>query len=248
MIKFLDLEKINKQHSEELKSAVNQVIDSGWYVLGKEVERFEKQFAKFHHVDYAIACSNGFDALKIILKAYIEIGKLKEGDEVLIPANTFIASALAISEAKLKPVLVEVNPENYLIDYQQIEKHISSKTKAFMNVHLYGQASYSEELREVIQTHNLIHIEDNAQAIAAEVDGIKTGNLGDAAAFSFYPGKNMGALGDAGAILCKDKALAEACRMLSNYGSSKKYVHQSKGHNHRMDELQAAVLNVKLNY
>ena len=248
MIKFLDIKKINDRDALEIKEAVNRVIDSGWYILGKEVGRFEQAFAEFHGAKHAIATSNGLDALKLILQSYVELGVFNEGDEILVPANTFIASVLSISDTKLKPVLVEVSKENFLINPKEIEQHITAKTKGIMNVHLYGQISYSSDLHNLIEKYNLIHIEDNAQAIGAMVDGKMSGTLGDASAVSFYPGKNMGALGDAGAIVTDNLELANMCKTLSNYGSEKKYVHNYKGFNNRMDEIQAAVLNVKLNY
>lgn len=248
MIKFLDIKKINDRDAVEIKEAVNRVIDSGWYVLGKEVAEFEAAFADFHQSKYCIAASNGLDALKLIMKSYVELGVFKEGDEILVPANTFIASVLAISEAKLKPILVEVSRSNFLIDPREIKKHITPKTKGIMNVHLYGQISYSKDLQHILDTHNLIHIEDNAQAIGAITDGKMSGTFGDASAVSFYPGKNMGALGDAGAIITNNTELAKMCRALGNYGSDKKYVHNYKGFNNRMDEIQAAVLKVKLQY
>ena len=248
MIKFLDIKKINDRDALEIKEAVNRVIDSGWYILGKEVEAFEKAFADFHHANHVIATSNGLDALKLIIKAYIELGVFKEGDEILVPANTFIASVLAISDAKLKPVLVEVSKNDFLINTKEIEKHITSSTKGIMNVHLYGQISYSDELKDIVDKYNLIHIEDNAQAIGASKYGKMSGTFGDASAVSFYPGKNLGALGDAGAIVTNNESLAKTCRALANYGSEEKYVHNYKGYNNRMDEMQAAVLNVKLQY
>lgn len=248
MIKFLDIKKINDRDSHEIKEAVNKVIDSGWYILGKEVERFEKEFADFHKSKHVIATSNGLDALRLIIKAYLELGVFTEGDEILVPANTFIASVLAISDAKLKPVLVEVSKSDFLIDTKEIEKHITPKTKGIMNVHLYGQISYSEALENIIDKNNLIHIEDNAQAIGAFYKNKMSGTLGDASAVSFYPGKNLGALGDAGAIVTNNSELANVCKILANYGSEKKYVHNYKGNNNRMDEIQAAVLNVKLQY
>lgn len=246
MIKFLDIKKINDRQEKEISQAIQRVLDSGWYVLGSEVASFEKEFAEFHGVKYALATSNGLDALKIIIRAYIEKGLFQEGDEILVPANTFIASVLAISDAKLKPVLVDISEKDYLIDSSKIEAKISSKTKGIMNVHLYGQISYDEKLDQIIQKHQLIHIEDNAQAIGANLNGKKSGNIGHAAAVSFYPGKNLGALGDAGAILTNDKTLYRIGKSLANYGSEKKYIHDYQGFNNRMDELQAAVLRVKL--
>lgn len=248
MIKFLDIKKINDRDSYEIKKAVNRVIDSGWYILGNEVDTFEKSFAEFHKADHVIATSNGLDALKLIINAYLALGVFNEGDEILVPANTFIASVLAISDAKLKPVLVEVSEEDFLIDPKEIEKHITPNTKGIMNVHLYGQISYSRELQACIDRYNLIHVEDNAQAVGASKNGKASGTLGDAGAVSFYPGKNMGAIGDAGAIVTNNTELANMCRTLGNYGSQKKYVHNYKGFNCRMDEIQAAVLGVKLQY
>lgn len=248
MIKFLDIKKINDRDSIEIKEAVNRVVDSGWYILGKEVAEFEKAFAKFHQVDHVIGTSNGLDALKLIIMAYIEMGYFKEGDEILVPANTFIASVLAISDAKLKPVLVEMSESDFLIDPKEIEKHLTPKTKGIMNVHLYGQISYSKALQDCINKHQLIHIEDNAQTIGATKFGKMSGTFGDVSAVSFYPGKNMGAIGDAGAIVTNNTELANMCRALGNYGSEKKYIHNYKGYNCRMDEIQAAVLSVKLKY
>ncbi|MGB1294419.1 MAG: DegT/DnrJ/EryC1/StrS family aminotransferase [Flavobacteriales bacterium] len=248
MIKFLDIKKINDRDVVEIKKAVNRVVDSGWFVLGNEVENFESKFAKFHSAKHVIATSNGLDALKLILVAYKALGVFKDGDEILVPANTFIASVLAISDAKLKPVLVEVSEEDFLIDPKAIASKITSNTKGIMNVHLYGQISFSEELKSVINQHNLIHIEDSAQAIGAENFTKKSGTLGDAGAVSFYPGKNLGALGDAGAIITNNDELATVCRTLGNYGSNKKYNHVYQGYNCRMDEMQAAVLSVKLEY
>lgn len=248
MIKFLDIKKINDQYSTEINDAVTRVVDSGWFILGNEVKAFEQEFAEFHSVNHVIGTSNGLDALKLIIRAYMELGVFKEGDEILVPANTFIASVLAISEAKLKPVLVEISEEDFLINPNEIEKHITNKTKGIMNVHLYGQISFSEELKKIVENHNLIHIEDNAQAIGATKDGKMSGTLGNAGAVSFYPGKNLGALGDAGAIITNDSVLAKMCRSLGNYGSEEKYVHKLQGYNNRMDEIQAAVLRVKLKH
>jgi dTDP-4-amino-4,6-dideoxygalactose transaminase len=248
MIKFLDLQKINAQYSEELKQAASDVIDSGWFLMGEKLTSFESKLANHCGVSHAIGVANGLDALRLILNAYIELGVMSEGDEVIVPANTYIASLLAISDNNLKPVLVEPNASTFNLDIDLIEKHITTKTKAIMVVHLYGQVCWSEALVILAKKYNLKIIEDNAQAIGAEWNGIKTGNLGDAAGFSFYPGKNLGALGDAGAVTTNDAQLAEQVRALGNYGSKKKYVNEYKGLNSRLDEIQAAFLSVKLKY
>jgi dTDP-4-amino-4,6-dideoxygalactose transaminase len=247
MIKFLDLQKINAQYADELKQAAADVIDSGWFLMGEKLAGFEKKLASYVGAKYAIGVANGLDALRLILNAYIELGVMKEGDEVIVPANTYIASLLAISDNKLKPVLVEPD-KSFNIDIDLIEKHITNKTKAIMVVHLYGQVCWSESLTALAKKYNLKIIEDNAQSIGAEWNGIKTGNLGDAAGFSFYPGKNLGALGDAGAVTTNDPELAELVKVLGNYGSRKKYVNEFQGLNSRLDEIQAAFLEVKLKY
>lgn len=248
MIKFLDLQKINAQYSEELKQVASEVIDSGWYLLGERVKQFENNLESFQQGGNVVAVANGLDALRLIFRAYIELGDFKEGDEVIVPANTYIASVLSITDNKLVPVLVEPNLDNYNLDLSAIESKITSKTKAVMIVHLYGRACWSAEFEILMKKHGLKVIEDNAQAIGAQFQGIKTGNLGDAAGFSFYPGKNLGALGDSGAVSTKDPKLAKVIRALANYGSAIKYVNQYQGFNSRMDELQAAFLNVKLSY
>ena len=273
MIKFLDLQKINAQYATELKEATARVIDSGWYLLGNELNSFEKNLAEYIRVKHAIGVANGLDALRLILKAYIELGVMQEGDEVIVPANTYIATILAISDNRLKPVLVEPDINTYNLDISLIEKNVTSRTKAIMVVHLYGKVCWSEELEAIAKKYKLKIIEDNAQAIGAEfsyqsaVDSErlilgsyslstvncqlstkKTGALGDAASFSFYPGKNLGALGDAGAVMTNDDELATMVRALANYGSKQKYVHEYQGLNSRMDEIQAAVLDVKLRY
>ncbi|MEC5166417.1 dTDP-4-amino-4,6-dideoxygalactose transaminase [Flavobacterium sp. PL11] len=248
MIKFLDLQKINAQYAAELKQVAADVIDSGWFLMGSQLENFEKQFAAFHNVKHAIGVANGLDALRLILKAYIDLGVMQEGDEVIVPANTYIASLLAISDNRLVPVLVEPNEKSFNLDIDLIEKHITTKTKAIMVVHLYGQICWSEQLVELAKKYNLKIIEDNAQAIGAVWNGIKSGSLGDAAGFSFYPGKNLGALGDAGAVTTNDDALATQIRTLGNYGSKQKYVNEFKGLNSRLDEIQAGFLSVKLKY
>src|ERR1035437_6326804 len=261
MIKFLDLQKINAQYATELKEATARVIDSGWYLLGNELNSFEKNLAEYIGVKHAIGVANGLDALRLILRAYIEMGVMQEGDEVIVPANTYIASILAISDNRLKPVLVEPDINTCNLDISLIEKHITSRTKAIMVVHLYGRVCWSEELEVIAKKYKLKVIEDNAQSIGAQFTPCntvqntesyrapqKTGSLGDAAGFSFYPGKNLGALGDAGAVTTNDDELAITIRALANYGSKQKYVHEFQGLNSRMDEIQAAVLDVKLRY
>lgn len=248
MIKFLDLQKINSQYADELKSVSAEVIDSGWYLLGERVNKFEQDLVTFQEGGNAIAVANGLDALRLILKAYIELGIMKEGDEVIVPANTYIASILAITDNNLVPILVEPDLNTYNLDFEFVEAKITSKTKAIMVVHLYGRVCWSEKLEVLAQKYNLKVIEDNAQAIGARWKGIRTGNLGDAAGFSFYPGKNLGALGDSGAVTTKDEELASIIRALANYGSAQKYVNQYLGLNSRMDEIQAAFLSIKLRY
>jgi dTDP-4-amino-4,6-dideoxygalactose transaminase len=248
MIKFLDLQKINAQYAEELKQVAVEVIDSGWYLLGERVKKFEANFEAFQEGGNTVAVANGLDALRLIFKGYIELGIMQEGDEVIVPANTYIASVLAITDNKLVPVLVEPDLNTFNLDLNLIESKITAKTKAIMVVHLYGRVCWSFELETLAKKHNLKIIEDNAQAIGARWQGIRTGNLGDAAGFSFYPGKNLGALGDSGAVTCKDFELSKTIRTLANYGSAVKYVNQYQGLNSRMDELQAAFLDVKLAY
>lgn len=246
MVKFLDLEKINGRQVEDINKAIQDVVASGWYLKGLQTEIFERNYAEFIGSRYAVACGNGLDALTLILMAYIELGLMKPGDEIIVPANTYIASILAVTRAGLKPVLVEPNPDTLQIDDELIERNITPLTKGIMIVHLYGQNSYTKKIGEICKKHNLKLIEDNAQAHGALYNGKKTGSLGDAAGHSFYPGKNLGALGDAGAVTTNDKELAETVRALGNYGSEKKYVFNMKGVNSRIDEVQAAILNVKL--
>jgi dTDP-4-amino-4,6-dideoxygalactose transaminase len=246
MISFLNLQKINAQHANELKRVAAEVIDSGWYLSGERVAIFEQNLAIFNNSKHIIGVANGLDALRLIVKAYLELGEFNEGDEIIVPANTYIASLLAISDNRLQPVLVEPNIDSFNIDFNLIEKAITPKTKAIMVVHLYGQVCWSENLVEIAKKYNLKIIEDNAQAIGAEWNGIKTGNLGDAAGFSFYPGKNLGALGDSGAVSTNNEELATMVRTLANYGSQKKYLNEFQGLNSRLDEIQAAFLNVKL--
>jgi dTDP-4-amino-4,6-dideoxygalactose transaminase len=248
MIRFLDLQKVNAQYAVELKQAATEVIDSGWYLLGERVKQFETNLAEYIGVKHAIGVGNGLDALRLILKAYIEMGVMQEGDEVIVPANTYIATILAITDNHLKPVLVEPDIDTYNLDISLIEQYITPRTRAIMVVHLYGQVCWSEELEAIAKKHNLKVIEDNAQAIGAEWNGRKTGTLGDAAGFSFYPGKNLGALGDSGAVTTNDDELAEVVRAIANYGSKIKYQNEYQGLNSRLDEMQAAFLDVKLKY
>ncbi|WP_294139853.1 DegT/DnrJ/EryC1/StrS family aminotransferase [uncultured Sanguibacteroides sp.] len=248
MIKFLDLQKITAKYQGEIQEAVNRVIDSGWYLQGKENEEFETNYARYIGTKYCVGCANGLDALIWIFRAYIEMGIMHSGDEIIVPANTYIASMLAITENGLKPVLVEPDIETYQIDDTKIEAAITKKTKAILIVHLYGQCAYSERIGDLCKKYRLKLIEDNAQAHGCRFNGRKTGSLGDASGHSFYPGKNLGALGDAGAITTNDKELAEVVRALANYGSSQKYIFKYTGRNSRLDEIQAAVLNVKLKY
>lgn len=279
MIKFLDLQKINEEHAAELKEATTRVIDSGWYLLGNEVKTFEENYAKYTGTKHCIGVANGLDALRLILRAYVEMGVMAEGDEVIVPANTYIASILAVTDNRLKPVLVEPDINTYQIDDSLIEAAITLKTRAIMIVHLYGQCAYTEKIGELCKKYNLKLIEDNAQAAGARyapqppkggvlahlissnatevpskyspfrgLGGRRTGSLGDAAGHSFYPGKNLGCLGDGGAVTTNNDELAAVVRSLANYGSGKKYVFEYQGLNSRLDEIQAAILDVKLKY
>lgn len=248
MVKFLDLQKITQKYSDEIHEAVNRVVDSGWYLQGKENETFEIDYAQYIGTKYAMGCANGLDALNLIFRAYIEMGLMQPGDEVIVPANTYIASILAISENGLKPVLVEPNLETYQIDDSKIEDAITDRTKAILIVHLYGQCAYTTKIEELCKKNKLKLVEDNAQAHGCKFNGRKTGSLGDAAGHSFYPGKNLGAFGDAGAVTTNDEELAKVVRAVANYGSLKKYVFKYCGRNSRLDEIQAAVLDVKLKY
>jgi dTDP-4-amino-4,6-dideoxygalactose transaminase len=248
MVNFLNLKKINEQHHEEILSACERVLNSGWYILGKEVETFEKRFAEYCNVKHCISVANGLDALNLVLRGWIELGKLSKGDEVIVQANTYIASVLSITENGLVPVLVEPDPRTFNLSPENVKKAISNKTKAILPVHLYGQLSLMEEINAIAKSHNLLVLEDCAQAHGAEAKGRKAGSWGDAAGFSFYPGKNLGALGDAGAITTNDDNLADVLKALRNYGSHIKYQNNFKGVNSRLDEIQAAVLSVKLKY
>ncbi|PSV98597.1 DegT/DnrJ/EryC1/StrS family aminotransferase [Photobacterium iliopiscarium] len=248
MIKFLDLQAINSQYQQELKDACSRVIDSGWYIMGGELEAFETEFAEYCGVKHAIGVANGLDALILVIRAWKELGKLKSGDEVIVPANTYIASVLAITENNLIPVFVEPNPTTYNLCPENVRAAITDKTKAILPVHLYGLISPMQELMDLAKEHDLLVLEDCAQAHGANIEGKKAGNWGDAAGFSFYPGKNLGALGDAGAITTNDNELAQTVKALRNYGSHKKYENLYQGINSRLDEIQAAMLRVKLGY
>ncbi|MBQ0151683.1 MAG: DegT/DnrJ/EryC1/StrS family aminotransferase, partial [Chryseobacterium sp.] len=248
MIKFLDLQKINLLHQEEIEQRILNTFRSGWYLMGNELKTFEQNLAQYNGSQHAIGVANGLDALRLIFRAYIEMGIMAEGDEVIVPANTYIASILALSDNKLVPVLVEPDPQTYNLDLDLVESAITPKTKAILLVHLQGRIVFSEALQTLAQKHQLKIVEDNAQAIGAVWQSKKSGNLGDAAGFSFYPGKNLGALGDAGAVTTNDDALAATIRAIANYGSNQKYVNIYKGLNSRLDEIQAAVLDVKLKY
>lgn len=248
MIKFLDIQKITNKNSKEIHDEVSRIIDSGWYLLGDENKRFEKNYSDFIGTKHSINVANGLDALRLIIKAYVEMGVFETGDEIIVPANTYIASILAITDNRLKPILVEPDILSYQIDDSKIEQHISPRTKGIMIVHLYGQCAFTEKIGEICKKYNLKLIEDNAQSTGCVFKGRRTGSLGDAAGHSFYPGKNMGALGDSGAVTTDNDQLAETVRALANYGSGEKYVFDYQGLNSRMDEIQAAILNVKLKY
>ena len=248
MIPFLDLKNINQQYREQLIDACTRVIDSGWYIGGTELDQFEQSFAKYCGTQYAIGVANGLDALILTLRAWKELGKLQEGDEVIVPSNTYIASILAISANQLKPVLVEPDPDTFNIDPTKIEAAITERTKVILPVHLYGQLAAMPEIMVIAKKNNLLVLEDSAQSHGAEIDGIKAGSWGHASGFSFYPGKNLGALGDAGAITTNDEEFAQMLRALRNYGSHEKYKNLVQGVNSRLDEIQAAILDVKLKF
>ncbi|AJI58053.1 beta-eliminating lyase family protein [Francisella philomiragia] len=248
MISFLDLKKINSLYQQELKDACARVIDSGWYIRGTECEAFEREFAEYCGTKYAIGVANGLDALILIIRAYKELGVFRTGDEIVVPANTYIASILAISANDLIPVLVDPKLDDYLLDADKVESAITAKTVAIMPVHLYGQTCQMDKINAIAKKYNLKVIEDSAQSHGAYFADKKSGNLGDASGFSFYPGKNLGALGDAGAVTTNDKELADTISALANYGSHEKYKNLYKGTNSRLDEIQAAMLRVKLKY
>lgn len=247
-VPFLSLKDVTAMHADEIHEAARRVIDSGWYLQGKENEAFEQHYADYIGTEYCIGCANGLDALIWIWRAYIELGVMQPGDEVIVPANTYIATILALTENGLKPVLIEPHSETLEMDDSLIEQHITPRTKAVCIVHLYGRNAMTQTIADLCTKYNLKLVEDNAQAHGCRFNGKRTGSIGDAAGHSFYPGKNLGALGDAGAVTTNNKELAEAIRTLANYGSQRKYVFKYTGRNSRLDEIQAAVLDVKLKY
>ncbi len=247
-VPFLSLHDVTAKYKDEIHDAALRVIDSGWYLQGKENEAFERNYADYIGTKYCIGCANGLDALIWIYRAYIELGVMQPGDEVIVPANTYIASILAITENGLTPVLIEPNPDTLEIDDSKIEAAITSRTKSILLVHLYGRLAMTEKIADLCKKYDLKLVEDNAQAHGCKYNGKRTGSLGDAAGHSFYPGKNLGALGDGGAVTTNDENLAKAIRALANYGSQKKYVFKYAGRNSRLDEIQAAILDVKLRH
>lgn len=246
MVRFLDLKKINESFQPDLSKTINKVIDSGWYLQGEENKKFEEEYSKYIGVSHTVGCANGLDALTLIFLAYKELGILSYGDEIVVPANTYIASILAVSDCGLVPVLVEPDLSTMQIDPSKIKDALTSKTKGIMIVHLYGKCAYTEEIGRICKEHKLLLIEDNAQAHGCRYKERRTGSLGDAAGHSFYPGKNLGALGDGGAVTTNDEKLAKMVRRLANYGSDRKYVFPSLGINSRLDEIHAATLRIKL--
>jgi len=248
MIPFLDLKSVNARYRDELVAAASRVIDSGWYIHGEEVNSFEREFAEYCGVGNCVGVANGLDALTLTLRAWKESGKLKDGDEVLVPANTYIASILAITENRLTPVLVEPDRETFNFCPNNIRSYISDKTKVILVVHLYGFLAPMPEIMEIASEHGLLVLEDAAQAHGASIGGKRAGSWGHASGFSFYPGKNLGALGDAGAVTTNDGELAEVIRTIGNYGSERKYENKYQGVNSRLDEIQAAMLRVKLSH
>lgn len=246
MVSFLSIKDINNTFQPELNNAIVRVAESGWYLLGDELKAFEVSFASYCGVRHCIGVANGLDALILIFRSYIEIGFFREGDEVIVPANTYIATILAISANNLKPVLVEPDELSFNLDPKKIENHITSRTKAILVVHLYGQMAAMSPIMSSARKYGLKVIEDSAQSHGAYYNGQRSGSLGDASGFSFYPGKNLGCLGDGGAVITNDDQLADVVRTLANYGSREKYVNRFKGVNSRLDEIQAAVLSVKL--
>lgn len=247
-IDYLNLKDINSPLQQDILNAIHQVVESGWYLQGKANQQFAEAYAQYIGTQYCIPCGNGLDALKLMLRGEMELGRLHEGDEIIVPANTYIATILAITECRLKPILVEPRWETLQIDDRLLYQVLTPRTKAVMTVHLYGRCAMTETIERFCQQHNLLLFEDNAQAHGCMYGNRKTGSLGNAAAHSFYPGKNLGALGDAGAVTTDDHELAEVVRALGNYGSSRKYVFPYVGTNSRMDEMQAAVLTAKLRH
>lgn len=248
MVNFLDLKEVNKAFAQELKEACARVIDSGWYIIGAELSSFEQKFSAYCGTEFCIGVANGLDALILTLRAWKELGKIREGDEIIVPANTYIASILAITENRLHPVFVEPNENTYNLSLSGLKAAITAKTRAILPVHLYGCLSEMPKIMAIAKQHSLLVLEDSAQAHGASIQGRKAGNWGNASGFSFYPGKNLGALGDAGAITTNDSSLAEVLRALRNYGSHEKYKNHYQGVNSRLDEIQAAMLSVRLNY
>ena len=248
MIEYLNLKEINNRHSEEISTAIQRVVDSGWFILGNEVCAFENEYTQYIGTNYCVGCGNGSDAIALIVQGYFELGKLKPGDEVLVPANTYIGTILPLTSLGLKVKLIEPNINTLQIDDELIEAQITENTKAIVIVHLYGKCAFTERIAQLCKQHHLLLIEDNAQAHGCFFDTKRTGSLGDAAAHSFYPGKNLGALGDGGAVTTNDAELEKMIRTIANYGSSQKYVFDVKGRNSRLDELQAAILRVKLRH
>ena len=246
MIRFLDLKKVNENSRAEIEQALARVVESGWYVLGQELASFEAEFANYCGTRHSVGVGTGLDALKLVLTSWLQQGKLKPGDEVVVPANTYIATVLAVSECGLKPVLIEPTSDTLNLDPEGLERALTRRTKAVIVVHLYGLAFDVRKIAPICKEHNLLVLEDAAQAHGARIGDFRVGSLGDAAAFSFYPGKNLGALGDGGAITTNDDELAEMVRSLRNYGSQRKYYNEYKGINSRLDEIQAALLRVKL--
>lgn len=248
MIPFFDLKREIEPIKAELKESVSRVIESGWFILGKELEQFETSFASYCGVKHAVGVGNGLEALILVLRAYIEIGQLSIGDEIIVPSNSYIATILSITENGLKPILVEPNPNTFNLEASEIKKHLTVNTKAIMLLHLYGQVCYSNEIKTLAKEHNLLLIEDGAQAVGSAWGNQNMGSLGDAAGISLFPTKNLGALGDAGVVTTNDDELALAIKAIRNYGSYTKYINEYKGINSRLDEIQAAVLTVKLKY
>lgn len=248
MIPFLDLKSLNASHRQELIEAAVKVLDSGWYIQGESLVAFEKEFADYCGAKYCIGVANGLDALTLTIRAWKELGRLREGDEVIVPANTYIASLLAVTENRLVPVLVEPDKSTYNLCAVNVKSAITPRTKAILPVHLYGQLADMPAIIELARENNLLVLEDSAQSHGASIDGRKAGSWGDASGFSFYPGKNLGALGDAGAITTSDEELFQVLKALRNYGSHEKYLNLYQGVNSRLDEIQAAILSVKLKY
>lgn len=248
MIKYLDLQRVTVMHATEIHEAVNRIVDGGWYLQGEETRAFEAEYAQYIGTRHCIGCGNGLDALTLILRAYKELGVMQEGDEIIVPANTYIATILAITENGLRPVLVEPCIDTFQIDDTLINQAVTERTRAIIIVHLYGRCAYTEKIANVCRQYNLKLIEDNAQAHGCMYENRHTGSLGDAAGHSFYPGKNLGALGDAGAVTTNDDELADTIRSIANYGSKRKYIFDYKGRNSRIDEMQAAILRIKLQY